>query len=74
MFRRRIANCLTPAHWNAVFADRERDQEDEPVEPPALYVSRKDARGARRRNKSSGSHILPAKAGSHTREVILFRC
>jgi hypothetical protein len=39
MFRRRIATCLTPAQWNAVFADRERDEEGEPVEPPALYVN-----------------------------------
>jgi len=39
MFRRQIANCLTPAQWNAVLADRERDEEGEPVEPPALYVN-----------------------------------
>lgn len=39
MFRRQIANCLTPAEWNAVFTDREQDEEGEPVEPPALYVN-----------------------------------
>ena len=39
LFRRRIATCLTPDQWKAVFADRERDEEGEPVEPPPLYVN-----------------------------------
>ena len=39
MFRRRIATCLTPEQWNAVLADRERDEEGEPVEPPPLRVN-----------------------------------
>jgi hypothetical protein len=39
MFRRRIATCLTPGEWTAVFADRARDDEGESVEPPTLYVN-----------------------------------
>jgi hypothetical protein len=39
MFRRRLATCLTPAEWRAVFADRARDEEGEPVEPPPLRVN-----------------------------------
>ena len=39
MFRRRIANCLTPAEWRAIFDDRFRDEEGEPVEPPPLSVN-----------------------------------
>jgi hypothetical protein len=39
MFRRRIVTCLGPEEWNAVFADRERDEEGEPVESPPLRVN-----------------------------------
>lgn len=39
MFRRRIATCLTPEQWKAVFADHAWDEEGEPVEPPPLYVN-----------------------------------
>jgi hypothetical protein len=39
MFRRRIATCLTPGEWMAVFVDRARDEEGEPVEPPPLQVN-----------------------------------
>ena len=39
MFRRRIATCLTPEQWKAVFADRARDEEGEPIEPPPLHVN-----------------------------------
>jgi len=39
MFRRQIATCLTPEQWKAVFADRARDEEDLPVEPPPLRVN-----------------------------------
>jgi hypothetical protein len=39
MFRRRIVTCLTVEQWNAVFADRVRDEEGEPVEPPPLRVN-----------------------------------
>ena len=37
MFRRRIAACLTPGQWRALFADRARDEEGEPrysIGPP----------------------------------------
>jgi hypothetical protein len=39
MLRRRIATCLTPGEWTAVFADRARDEEGESVEPPPLHVN-----------------------------------
>jgi hypothetical protein len=39
MFRRQIAACLTAEEWNAVFADRTRDDEGEPVDPPPLQVN-----------------------------------
>ena len=39
MFRRRIASCLTPEGWKAVFADRERDEEGPPIGPPPLRVN-----------------------------------
>ena len=39
MFRRRIATCLTPEEWGAVFSDRARDEEGERVEPPPLRVN-----------------------------------
>ena len=39
MFRRRIATCLTPAEWQAIFDDRFRDEEGEPVAPPPLSVN-----------------------------------
>jgi hypothetical protein len=39
MFRRRIETCLTPEEWRAVFADRARDEEDRPLEPPPLHVN-----------------------------------
>ena len=39
MFRRRIATCLTPEQWSALFADRARDEEGEPIEPPTLRVN-----------------------------------
>ena len=39
MFRRRIASCLTPEQWKSSFADRARDEEDQPVEPPPLRVN-----------------------------------
>ena len=39
VFRRRIAACLTPEEWRAVFADRARDEEGPPVEPPPLRVN-----------------------------------
>ena len=39
MFRRRIATCLTPEQWKAVFADRVRDEEGPPVGPPPLRVN-----------------------------------
>ena len=40
LFRRRIATCLTPEQWKAVFADQAWDEESEPVEPPPLYVNK----------------------------------
>ena len=39
MFRRRIATCLTPGQWRALFADRARDEEGDPIEPPPLRVN-----------------------------------
>ena len=39
VFRRRIATCLTPEEWKAVFADRARDLEGPPVGPPPLRVN-----------------------------------
>ena len=39
MFRRRIAACLTPGQWRALFADRARDEEGEPIEAPPLRVN-----------------------------------
>ena len=39
LFRRQIATCLTPAEWQAIFDDRFRDEEGEPVEPPPLSVN-----------------------------------
>jgi hypothetical protein len=39
MFRRRIATCLTPEEWKAVFADRARDEEGPPIGPPPLRVN-----------------------------------
>lgn len=39
MFRRRIATCLTPGQWRALFADRARDEEGEPIEAPPLRVN-----------------------------------
>jgi hypothetical protein len=39
VFRRRIATCMRPEEWQAVFADWARDEEGEPVEAPPLYVN-----------------------------------
>ena len=40
LFKRRIATCLTPEEWEVIFADRARDEEGEPVQPPPpLYVN-----------------------------------
>jgi hypothetical protein len=39
MFKRRIATCLTPDEWEVIFADRARDEEGEPVQPPPLSVN-----------------------------------
>jgi hypothetical protein len=39
MFRRRIATCLTPEDWRALFADRAQDEEGEPLESPSLHVN-----------------------------------
>jgi hypothetical protein len=39
MFRRRIATCLTPEEWKAIFDDQQRDEADQPVQPPGLRVN-----------------------------------
>ena len=39
LFRRRIATCLRPEQWKSTFADRGRDEEGPPVEPPPLRVN-----------------------------------
>lgn len=39
MFRRRIATCLTAEEWKGCLADRARDEEGEPIEPPPLQVN-----------------------------------
>jgi hypothetical protein len=39
MFRRRIAACLTPEEWQAVFDDWAGDEDGAPVEAPPLHVN-----------------------------------